>query len=481
VAEHGRKKRGVQVDLFSGPGRRSGPPAGEEPRAFTVSEIVGLVRQALEDRYREVLVTGELSGLTVASSGHAYFSLKDDRAVLPAVMFRMSLMRLRQGLPPEGTAVLARGRLTLFEARGRFQLLVEELVPTGAGALELRFRELKARLEAEGLFDPARRRPLPRIPRRVGVVTSPTGAALRDILRVLRRRNPALPVLLAPTRVQGEGAALEIARAVDRLGDGRRCDVLIVGRGGGSAEDLWAFNEEAVVRAVARSRVPVISAVGHEVDVVLSDLAADLRAPTPSAAAELVTPDREGLEALLRAPLLEARRLLLARLVRAHRELLETGQELRDPRLALAAHRLRLDESSRQLAAAARRRLGEAHRRLTDLRLRLAAREPRARLAADRARLEELGGRLRASARSSLGQRRFGLLATQAALTAHSPLAVLARGYSLALDADGRAVRAWDQVAPGDGLRLRLHRGELSVRVERTHPPPDEDPGEPRP
>jgi len=460
-----RRARAEQAELAL----RSGPAPGAPP--FTVSELVGLVRQDLERRFREVQVVGELSGLTVAGSGHAYFSLKDDRAVLSVVMFRMSLQRLRQGLPPEGSQVLVRGRLTLFEARGRFQLIAEELVPTGAGALELRFRELKARLEAEGLFDPARRRPLPRVPRRVGVVTSPTGAALRDILRVLARRNPAVPLLLAPTRVQGEGAAEEIARAVDRLGDGRLCDVMIVGRGGGSAEDLWAFNEEVVVRAVARAAVPVISAVGHEVDVVLTDLAADLRAPTPSAAAELVAPDLEGLRSLLRQPLGVAHRVLLLRLAGARRSLLETRGRLGDPRLVLAGHRLRLDDGARALDAAARRRLEAARRRLTALQLRLAAREPRARLGADRARLEELGARLRAAARGLLGRRRLELLAARGALEARGPLAVLARGYSLALDAQGRAVRAWDQVLPGDGLRLRLHRGSLWVRVEAGEPP----------
>jgi exodeoxyribonuclease VII large subunit len=461
-----RETHAPQADLFA--------VQAKPPRPYSVSEVVGLVRRELEARYGAILVQGELASLTVAGSGHAYFSLKDDRATLSAVMFRLALGRLSAGLPPEGSQVLVRGRLTVFEARGRFQLIVEELQTTGAGVLELRFRELKARLEAEGLFDPARRRPLPRLPECVGVVTSPSGAALHDILRVLARRNPAVRVLLSPTRVQGEGAAEEIALALDRLSVGPRCDLIIVGRGGGSAEDLWAFNEEAAVRAVARARVPVISAVGHEVDVVLTDLAADLRAPTPSAAAELAVPDRQRLAAMLREPLGDARRVLEQRLAEARRDLLLAGRRLSDPRLRLAAERLRLDESSRSLGASMQRHLARARRRLGDARLGLASLEPRARLVADRARLAALSARLGSAWSAGLDGRRLRLEGARAALEARGPLAVLTRGYSLVLTEAGRAVRDHAQVHPGERLRVRLMRGELQVEVIDVCPPEGE-------
>ncbi|HVZ87993.1 MAG TPA: exodeoxyribonuclease VII large subunit, partial [Polyangia bacterium] len=273
------------------------PPPAPAPRIYSVTEILRAARVTLESRFADVRVEGEISGLKRSGPGHLYFSLKDDEGALDCVLFSREASRLKFALD-EGMAVRCRGRLTLYEARGRFQMTVVEIEPTGAGALALAFEQLKQRLGAEGLFDQARKRPLPFLPRRLGVVTSPQGAVIRDIIRVAHRRFP-MPILLSPAPVQGEGASLAIASALRRLEVVPDVDVIIVARGGGSLEDLWAFNEEPVARAIVACRVPVISAVGHETDFTIADFVADLRAPTPSAAAELAVPIEEDLRAEL--------------------------------------------------------------------------------------------------------------------------------------------------------------------------------------
>ncbi len=404
---------GGQKDLF----------ASSEQRVYTVSELSQKIRSRLEDAFGLVRVVGEISSLSLAASGHAYFSLKDPEAWLSAVMFRGAVARIGGEVPPEGTEVECLGRVTFYEPRGRTQLVVEWMVPRGAGALGLRFLELKEKLSAEGLFDPGRKRPIPLLPGRIGIVTSPTGAAVRDILKVLDRRFPSVPVLIYPVRVQGEGAAQEIAAAIERMGDGRHGDVLIAGRGGGSLEDLWAFNEEVVVRAVAAAKVPVISAVGHEVDLVLSDLAADVRAPTPTAAAELVVPDREELREHLDELARDCRRILKLNVSTARHRLLETARRIRDPRLVLAAHRLRLDEAERTVIA---RITLEVERRRTRL-------------------------------QGHLG-----------ALSSLNPLAVMERGYSIVSRQNGETVTKSTQVATGDPIHIRLHQGSLDARVSKT-------------
>ncbi len=447
-----------QADLF--------PP---EDKTYTVSELTGKVRALLEDRFGLVRVVGELSGFSRASSGHLYFSLKDERASIPAVMFRSAAARLPD-LPEDGDEVECLGRLTMYEPRGRTQLIVERLVLQGAGELGLRFLRLKKKLEAEGLFDPERKRPLPFIPKCIGLVTSPSGAAVRDILNVLGRRFPSVPVLIYPVRVQGDQAAGEIARGIERLGEGRECDVVIIGRGGGSAEDLWAFNEEIVVRAVAASKVPLVSAVGHEVDIVLSDLAADLRAPTPSAAAELVVPDRDELQDRLTERVATFSNMISLRLAEAHRRLAETAGRVRDPRLVLAAYRLRLDESLRAANAVVDGRLDHARHELTNLRLVLAGCDPRPSFKLARQALDSGRARFERAALGDLVDRRMRIERGRDALRRLDPLSVMARGYSVVTAADGKVLRDVSDVRSGDAIHVKLHRGELDGRVDMVHP-----------
>src|SRR5579871_3049091 len=400
------------------------PPA---PRIYTVTEILRAARLTLESRFAEVRVEGEVSGLKRSGPGHLYFSLKDDEASLDCVLFSREAARLKFTLE-EGMAVRCRGRLTLYEARGRFQMSVADIEPTGAGALALAFEQLKARLGAEGLFDQARKRPLPFLPRRLGVVTSPQGAVVRDIIRVAHRRFP-VPILVSPAPVQGEGAALAIASALRRLEAVEDVDVIIVARGGGSLEDLWAFNEEPVVRAIVACRVPVVSAVGHETDFTIADFAADLRAPTPSAAAELTVPVAED----LRADLV---------LLRRRGESIERGRRVLARRLAAARAELG--------ACDVRLHRAHPHRRIV---------EQRAALAAARHRLE-------AAIRPGLVARRHAVEAACGKLEALSPVRVLERGFSLTQRVDGRLVTSVTEVAPGDQVRVRLRDGAFDATVD---------------
>lgn len=439
--------------------------AGSE-LALSVGELAGRVRELLEHNFPMLRVIGEITDLSLASSGHAYFALRDARAVFPAVMFRGALARLGGAMPPEGTEVECLGRLTLYEPRGRAQLVAEWLAPRGAGALSIQLLRLRARLQAEGLFEPARKRPLPRFPRRIAIVTSPHGAALQDILKVLSARFPAVEVVLGGVRVQGEGAGAEIAGMLRRLGDGHHGEVIILARGGGSREDLSAFNEEAVVRAVAACAVPVVSAVGHETDVVLCDLAADLRAPTPSAAAAAVVPDRTELLSLL----LQRRRQLALTLHRGLAEertrLLRAQGRLRDPRLLLAAHRIRLDELREALRRASQDRLRRARLRLTSQQGRLHTLEPRLALMLRRHAVDRARQRLRAAMAAKFSRWRTGLLGVARSLRGLDPAAVLARGYALVTGPAGSFLRGSDEVKPGERVRVRLHRGALQARVE---------------
>jgi exodeoxyribonuclease VII large subunit len=396
-------------------------PFAADPPVFTVSELTEAVRIALgRIASGTVWVEGEVSNCRPHSSGHCYFTLKDDRATLSAVLFRGQARLLRFRLE-DGQRLVCRGRLEVYAARGQYQLVVESVEPRGAGALALAFEQLRQQLAADGLFDPARKRPIPRCPGRVAIVTSPTGAAVRDILTVLGRRAPGVALRVVPVRVQGEGAAAEIAAAVAAVSAARAADVVIVARGGGSIEDLWPFNEEAVVRAVAASAVPVVSAVGHETDVTLCDLAADLRAATPSAAAELVATSAAEL----------------------------AGQ---------------LGELRRRLAVAARQKLDARRAGLADLRLRLG--DPRSRLATARLELADQTGRLASTAGAALTSRRLRLVALAGRLDALSPLAILARGYAVVRTEDGRVVTDADTVADGDRLAVRVARGEIAARVE---------------
>lgn len=431
------------------------------------SQLNALARDLLEGSFPMVWVEGEISNFSRPASGHAYFTLKDDRAQVRCALFRAKAQNLRFQ-PRDGMAVLARGRLTLYEARGDYQLVLDHLEEAGEGALRRAFEELKARLAAEGLFDTGRKRPLPSFPRRLGVITSPRGAAVRDVLSVLGRRFPLLEVEVLPVPVQGDGAAAQILDMLRRAGASRRYDLLLLTRGGGSLEDLWAFNDEALARAIAASPVPVVAAIGHEVDVSLADFAADLRAPTPSAAAELIVPDAAALAQRLAR---DARQLAIAwarlrdsRTQRADQALLRL-QALR-PQLRLERGRHRLAELRRRLDQARQAPLARRLERLARALRRLDAQHPRRRLQQARHRLDGFGQSLQALPDRLVARRRMQLQGLARALQAVSPLATLARGYAIVQTADGRVLRRAEDARPGDLLAARLAEGRLKLRVE---------------
>jgi len=400
------------------------PPEPAQPQVLTVAELTAQIKEMLEASFDSVWVAGEISNLSRPHSGHCYLTLKDDEAQIRCALWRNTLSRLRFDLN-DGLQVVCRGRLDVYAPRGSYQLIIESIEPKGIGALELALRQLRDKLAREGLFDPARKRPLPSFVRRIAVVTSPSGAAIHDFLQVLGRRWRGADVIIVPTRVQGEGTAAEIAAAIataNRLT--LAIDCLVVTRGGGSLEDLWAFNEEAVVRAIHASRIPVISAIGHEIDVTLSDLVADVRALTPSEAAELVAPAAEDILARFRQTekrLTAALRWRLAA-VRSRVEAVAANRVFRLPRAAIEDHALRLDELDARATRALRQRL--------------------------------------MSARTHVQQQ-------AARLDALSPLGVLGRGYSLTQRAaDGRIVRDAAELSLGEAITTRFARGRATSRVE---------------
>ncbi len=409
-----------------------------ESRVLSVSELTGEIKGTLEGRFGSVWVSGEISNLSRPQSGHCYLTLKDDAAQIRAVLWRTAARRTRVDLH-DGLEVICQGYLDVYPPRGSYQLVIQQIEPKGLGALERALRLLRERLAAEGLFEPARKRPLPRFPRRIAFVTSPTGAAVRDFLEVLRRRWRDVHVLVVPVRVQGEGAAAEIAAGIElvnRLAEA--VDVLVVGRGGGSLEDLWAFNEEIVVRAIHASSVPVVSAVGHEIDVTLSDLVADVRALTPSEAAERVVPATE---------------------------------ELRDV----------LDRHAQRLANALRTRFASARARVDGLAACRVFRRPLERVQLLGRRLDELQGRASRALDRRMEAAHAALHTKASQLESLSPLSVLARGYSLTSRLpSGEMVRSVDQVSAGDPLRTLLADGAVVSRVESIEPHPSANPPEPQ-
>ena len=439
-----------------------------ERAVCTVSELAMRIKASLEDQFPAVWVEGEISNLRVPASGHAYFTLKDDTAQLRCVLFRSRGRRVAFQ-PEDGMQVLAFGGLDVYVARGEYQLIVELLEPKGVGALQLAFEQLKRRLEAEGLFEAARKRALPPFPRTIGIVTSPTGAAIRDMLHVIGRRFADLRILIAPVRVQGEEAPGEIVRALADLQEVAELDVVIVGRGGGSIEDLWAFNSERVARALAACRVPVISAVGHETDFTIADFVADLRAPTPSAAAELVVREKLQVVGALGDLYAALKQVMAQRLERERARLEALGRRrvLTDASRPLRDLHRRLDELGTRLALAARsRRQGAAHR-VSLARNALRSLNPVARIANGTTLLSQLRGRLAAAAvhRAKASRHRFDAAVGQ--LDSLSPLAVLGRGYSLTRLASGEIVRSAAQTRPGDALEILLRQGVVDARVER--------------
>jgi exodeoxyribonuclease VII large subunit len=435
----------------------------------TVSELAVRIKASLEDQFPAVWVEGEISNLRTPSSGHAYFTLKDDGAQLRCVLFRGRGRRVAFQ-PEDGMQVLAFGGLDVYIARGEYQLVVELLEPKGVGALQLAFEQLKRRLEAEGLFDAARKRPLPSFPRTIGIVTSPTGAAVRDMLHVIGRRFADLRILITPVRVQGEEAPGEIVGALRDLQEIAELDVVIVGRGGGSIEDLWAFNDERVARAIAACRVPVISAVGHETDFTIADFVADLRAPTPSAAAELVVQEKLQVARAL-VDLYESLKQAMAGRLDRERERVDAlakRRVLTDAARALRDLHRRLDDLAARLTLGVRGSQRQVAHRLSLARNALRSLNPVARIASGTALLSQLRGRLASAAVNRVKASRHRFDAAVGQLDSLSPLAVLGRGYSLTrLLPSGAIVRSAAQTRPGDAIEILLHQGGLDARVER--------------
>ncbi len=434
---------------------------------LSVSQLNNRARLLLEDVFSGIWVEGEISNLARPASGHIYFTLKDSQAQVRCALFRQNAARVRQALR-DGLAVKVRGKVSLFEGRGDYQLILDAVEPAGDGALRLAFEALKEKLGAEGLFATERKIALPAHPKRIGIVTSPTGAVIRDIISVFRRRAPQVELNLIPTAVQGREATAQIVRALQRA-DAQGFDALILARGGGSLEDLWCFNEEAVARAVDACVTPIISAVGHETDVSIADFVADVRAPTPSAAAELLAPDSS--ELVQRLHNLQ-RRLVLqmqGRLARERLRLDGVSRRLRHPGERLRQQAQRLDDLDMRLRRAFNQQLANQRERLARLDARLAAQHPGRNLALLRQRLDGLAARLPRAMQGQLRSQRQQLGALAAQLQIVSPLATLGRGYSILLDERGHAVRSAAQTQLGQRLKARLSEGELDVRVEDNH------------
>jgi exodeoxyribonuclease VII large subunit len=445
-------------------------PAAPQPQArrvFSVTELTIRVRDLLETEFFEVWVEGELSNCRVWNTGHLYFTLKDESSQIRGVIFR-SALRYLKFTPGDGVRVIARGKISVYEPKGEYQIVCEHMEPHGLGALQLAFDQLKKRLQAEGLFDRERKRALPVLPRKIGIVTSLDGAAIRDIINVLRRRYANAHLVIRPARVQGDGAAAEIASALRAIVRVPGVDVVIVGRGGGSIEDLWAFNEELVARAIARSPVPVISAVGHETDFTIADFVADLRAPTPSAAAELVVAAKDEFSGRI-----ERLHDRLAASMRHRIQALSRRTHMAAGRPAFAGFPGRLAmrsrfvaELSHTLAGAVRARLAVRQRRLQQLQRQLDAFGVGARLAGVRTRLVAAEGRLRHAVARRRHDAVARLQACAAQLESLSPLGVLGRGYAVAWNADKTVVlRDAAAVQPGDRVHVTLGRGELDCEV----------------
>src|ERR1700732_2049016 len=438
---------------------------------YTGSDLTARIRELLAKNFTDVTVQGEISNCRAASSGHYYFTLKDERAQVRCVLFKQQ-QRAMKFLPEDGIKVTVRGSVSVYEARGEYQIYVESIEPAGRGALQLAFEQLKKRLEAEGLFDAGRKKPLPLLPNRIGLITSPRGAAVRDVVRILRRRFRNVHLTVYPVRVQGDGASTEIVRAVQFFNRQKIVDVLILARGGGSLEDLWAFNEEEVARAIAASEIPVISGVGHETDFTIADFVADVRASTPSAAAELVVQTRREFDkhiADLRSALTEQMRYRLLELSRRIHEL--SGRRgFRRPLDLLRQQRQRADELTSRLAHGLRANLRHSRRRFTTAHMRIVSFDFRMKIAALRLRLEKRSADLAARHERLLRSKRERLDRLRLQLEERSPLRVLERGYAIATNAAGQLLRDAAQVAIGDIVNIQLHRGRLITEVKAKEP-----------
>lgn len=453
----------MNVDLFG-----SAEPPREEPRVLTVSELTRAVRSTLEDHIGQVWVEGEISNYRKQPSGHQYFTLKDEQSQVACVWFARGGLRLKQTALSDGMHVQVRGALTVYEARGQYQLSVQTVQAAGAGLLQAKFEALKRKLEAEGLFDPDRKRALPQFPGTIALVTSPTGAALRDMLNILGRRAPWVRVIISPVRVQGQGAAQEIAAAITELSDlvARGIlpiDVIVVGRGGGSIEDLWEFNEEVVARAIVQSVVPIVSAVGHEIDFTIADFAADMRAPTPSAAAELIVPDGEGLRRYLQDWRNRLLRVSSGFLLREKSRLAYLSRAASPQSLlrTLREYSQRVDTAGDILRRNMQEQRFQCERQLMELRARLREHLPDRHLPLYRHRLAAARTALENYSRAQVLEQRNRFARIEMLLKALSPEAILARGFSITSIKGGPIVRSVEQVPSGAELTTRLRDGSV--------------------
>ena len=443
-----------------------------ERRIWTVASLVASIRRQVETSHTDLWVEGEISNCRPAPSGHIYFTLKDADAQLPVVLFRREAQLLRFR-PADGLAVLVRGRISVYESRGQLQLIADTMEPRGAGSIQLAFEQLKARLLAEGLFDASRKRPLPAFPRCVGVITSPTGAVIRDIVTVVRRRHAPLNLLIHPAVMQGPTSPSSVARAIRWFNaHPQHADLILIARGGGSLEDLASFNDEALARIIAASRIPTVSAIGHETDFTIADFVADLRAPTPSAAAEIITAAQHRIEERVHQLDNRVRRAIRLHLLEARQRYarLSASAVLRTVTHSINRRGQRVDELSNRLDRAIHRRQRLLAERLRSLTERLTRQQPSLRVAAAHRRLDHANARLDRAATALIAQRRARLATATAHLQALSPLNVLSRGYALVYTADGTLLRSATEASPGQTIRARLSEGSLTAEIKSTTP-----------
>ena len=438
-------------------------------QSLTVSELTRQIKYALEIDFDRVYLRGEISGLALPRSGHAYFNVKDEGSQIAAVMFRSALLRMRFDLK-NGIEVLLKGRVTVYEPQGRYQLIVDRIEPLGVGALQVAFEQLKAKLSKEGLFDAEHKKPIPFIPQGIGIVTSSTGAVIRDIVNILNRRFSNIPVLLNPVSVQGEGAATEIARAIRQFQSMPDIDLLIVGRGGGSIEDLWSFNEEIVARAIFHSDIPIISAVGHEIDFTIADFVADLRAPTPSAAAELSVPEKDILEAQINQLQRRLNGLILNRFDHYRNRLEYLKKRLRTPEWVIQAKSLRVDDATEKMEKILSNRIGQYRSRWEKARQSLLFRSPGVGIELCRNQINKFRQTLEFQWKTLLDKKRTRLQELMHVLESVSPLSVLNRGYAVAADADKKPITSIRQVEKGSTLFVHVSDGTIHSKAEKTTP-----------
>ena len=438
---------------------------------LTVSELTQEIKDILETRFPDIWVEGEISNLRTPPSGHIYFTLKDEFSQIRAVLFKRQARALRFS-PEDGLHAICRGRVSLYEKRGEYQIILEDMEPKGIGALQLAFLQLKERLEREGFFDPSRKRPIPMVPQKIGIVTSPTGAVIRDMLQIIQRRFDNVHILLYPVRVQGEGAALEISKAIEYFNERMNVDVIIVGRGGGSLEDLWAFNEEAVARAIYHSKISIISAVGHETDYTISDFVADLRAPTPSAAAELVVKDKQEMKNTLRYFEDRLKSQILQILQENRMDLSHLRRMLKDPRKRIEEYFLRVDDLINRFLLLTSWTLKRKREKGFHLGERLTLRNPIQQIKNLRLLIAEERKRLEQNISHSIEIQKQKLEGVLGKLDSLSPLSILQRGYSITRKIPSlQILRDAAQVREGEKVEVRLYRGTLLCGVEKTENP----------